>query len=425
MIKFRCGACGQKLGVPDDYAGRLVKCTGCATPVRVPGEIAQKPAAPSAPTDDQFAGLNDFEPTDDFETIDEPDELGGSGELMVLEEDDDADDVDDLTLIAEDEGDDPFAGLNDFNTDTSGEEKEADEQQWQQPGTAQAGEEPQGESLGDAFQGASGGSSAEPRSGATQSDKLWMLKAAHLSFWSAIATIPLICCAPVALSFGGMSSVGSLVGYVGLIAPFVAVVSGIIGIAGAKHFPGQGALWRAITGTIVGAALAAVFLTAMALKLVVSTASSQDENLPAESNQDSGWNQSTPASPDNESQDALDDAGSGHAGVYTGKWALMDDAYSGTLTLAGDGSYRLTIESQGNVTEEAGKWKLTSDEEFIRLSPSAVEGATENPPSYDLVIHGDALYEARGLMELSRPATEPEAVDDEDAFPADDEPADE
>ncbi len=36
MIKFRCTDCNQKLGVPIQHAGKLVKCTTCSKPTRVP-----------------------------------------------------------------------------------------------------------------------------------------------------------------------------------------------------------------------------------------------------------------------------------------------------------------------------------------------------------------------------------------------------
>jgi len=36
LIKFRCGHCGRKLGVPDEYAGRRVRCTQCNEACRVP-----------------------------------------------------------------------------------------------------------------------------------------------------------------------------------------------------------------------------------------------------------------------------------------------------------------------------------------------------------------------------------------------------
>ncbi len=45
MIKFRCPHCDQKLGVPDEYANRRIRCNKCNEPSRVPS-----PAKP-IPTD--------------------------------------------------------------------------------------------------------------------------------------------------------------------------------------------------------------------------------------------------------------------------------------------------------------------------------------------------------------------------------------
>jgi hypothetical protein len=39
MIKYYCPQCSQKLGVPDDYAGRRVRCNKCNTPSEVPSPI--------------------------------------------------------------------------------------------------------------------------------------------------------------------------------------------------------------------------------------------------------------------------------------------------------------------------------------------------------------------------------------------------
>ncbi len=39
MIKFRCSNCGQKLGVPDKYAGRRVRCNKCNEPALVPRSV--------------------------------------------------------------------------------------------------------------------------------------------------------------------------------------------------------------------------------------------------------------------------------------------------------------------------------------------------------------------------------------------------
>lgn len=51
MIKFRCPSCSQKLGVPDEYAGKRVRCTRCKEATQVPQpelpvleEIAVAPA---------------------------------------------------------------------------------------------------------------------------------------------------------------------------------------------------------------------------------------------------------------------------------------------------------------------------------------------------------------------------------------------
>ncbi|MBN2209950.1 MAG: zinc ribbon domain-containing protein [Sedimentisphaerales bacterium] len=36
MIKFRCGGCEKKIGVPTSYAGKVVRCPQCKEPARVP-----------------------------------------------------------------------------------------------------------------------------------------------------------------------------------------------------------------------------------------------------------------------------------------------------------------------------------------------------------------------------------------------------
>jgi DNA-directed RNA polymerase subunit RPC12/RpoP len=36
MIKFNCSSCQKKLGVPDEYAGRRVRCPKCEEPSIVP-----------------------------------------------------------------------------------------------------------------------------------------------------------------------------------------------------------------------------------------------------------------------------------------------------------------------------------------------------------------------------------------------------
>ena len=43
MIKFRCPNCEKKLGVPDEYAGRRVRCNQCSQPCRVPQPKVREP----------------------------------------------------------------------------------------------------------------------------------------------------------------------------------------------------------------------------------------------------------------------------------------------------------------------------------------------------------------------------------------------
>ena len=62
MIKFRCPHCQQKLGVPDEYAGRQIRCNKCSKPSTVPKpvspqsvqspEIADVPAPVNVPDDE-------------------------------------------------------------------------------------------------------------------------------------------------------------------------------------------------------------------------------------------------------------------------------------------------------------------------------------------------------------------------------------
>jgi hypothetical protein len=44
MIKFYCPHCRQKLGVPDEYAGRRVRCSRCKQPGTVPSSTALQPS---------------------------------------------------------------------------------------------------------------------------------------------------------------------------------------------------------------------------------------------------------------------------------------------------------------------------------------------------------------------------------------------
>ncbi len=51
MIKFHCPSCSQKLGVPDDYAGKRIRCSKCSQPTLVPRpEIALPPTEAKSQT---------------------------------------------------------------------------------------------------------------------------------------------------------------------------------------------------------------------------------------------------------------------------------------------------------------------------------------------------------------------------------------
>ncbi len=67
LIKFRCSNCAKKLGVPIDYAGRQVRCTKCGQPCSVPEPgLHVQPAtlpAESAPSDD-IPGVNVWDDED-------------------------------------------------------------------------------------------------------------------------------------------------------------------------------------------------------------------------------------------------------------------------------------------------------------------------------------------------------------------------
>ena len=51
MIKFRCAHCQQKLGVPDEYAGRRIRCSKCGQPgvVPKPAAVSEIPQAKTPP----------------------------------------------------------------------------------------------------------------------------------------------------------------------------------------------------------------------------------------------------------------------------------------------------------------------------------------------------------------------------------------
>ncbi len=75
MIKFRCGDCGQKMGVPEKYAGRAVKCTKCGVGVKVP---EPEPAEPPELDASELVPLDSAdEPFDDYDLHDSFAEDGG------------------------------------------------------------------------------------------------------------------------------------------------------------------------------------------------------------------------------------------------------------------------------------------------------------------------------------------------------------
>lgn len=60
MIKFRCPSCNQKLGVPDEYAGKRVRCTRCKEATQVPQPelpvLEEAAVEPVLETRDEIAG---------------------------------------------------------------------------------------------------------------------------------------------------------------------------------------------------------------------------------------------------------------------------------------------------------------------------------------------------------------------------------
>ncbi len=60
MIKFHCPSCNQKLGVPDEYAGKRVRCTRCKEATQVPQPelpvLEEIAVAPALETGDEIGG---------------------------------------------------------------------------------------------------------------------------------------------------------------------------------------------------------------------------------------------------------------------------------------------------------------------------------------------------------------------------------
>ncbi len=59
MIKFRCSSCNQKIGVPQKYAGKNVKCPKCSSPNSVP-EPDPTPPVEEPVVDDGFGLLGEL-----------------------------------------------------------------------------------------------------------------------------------------------------------------------------------------------------------------------------------------------------------------------------------------------------------------------------------------------------------------------------
>lgn len=82
MIKFRCGECGQKMGVPEKYAGRGVKCTGCGIGVKVPVPPEPEELDPSelVAVDDHDEAFDDY----DLNHSDDSGDMSGLDDLGAL-----------------------------------------------------------------------------------------------------------------------------------------------------------------------------------------------------------------------------------------------------------------------------------------------------------------------------------------------------
>lgn len=57
MIRFRCGQCGQKIGVPEAHAGKRGKCPKCGAVVTIPAPAPAAVAAPQEPPIDPLTEL--------------------------------------------------------------------------------------------------------------------------------------------------------------------------------------------------------------------------------------------------------------------------------------------------------------------------------------------------------------------------------
>lgn len=76
MIKFRCGSCNQKLGVPDEWAGKRIRCNRCKEPCLVPHPQIELQAVPS---------LSTSIAAPDLETEEQKDGIGITSDLLDLQ----------------------------------------------------------------------------------------------------------------------------------------------------------------------------------------------------------------------------------------------------------------------------------------------------------------------------------------------------
>jgi hypothetical protein len=196
-----------------------------------------------------------------------------------------------------------------------------------------------------------------------------MLTCAHISFWAADLPLIMVCC--LSRVVGGADTTLGMVNWVvaAFVAPLVAIVCGIIGIAGAKHFPGRGAMWRSIVGVVAGSIflLAGIALTVVGFA-AMSMFNSASTQIQQQQRQD---------------QIAL-------VGTYEGKWSQGPADFSGKLVLNADQTYTLTITSGGSSTVEEGGWQTILG--MVSLRPkdaSTPDGFSNDPDKIDTLMYDE------------------------------------
>lgn len=66
MLKFTCEFCGQRLGVPDTFAGKRVRCTKCRAISTVPAPVKGRPSPPPPAANTPQAEVVQAEEVDDL-----------------------------------------------------------------------------------------------------------------------------------------------------------------------------------------------------------------------------------------------------------------------------------------------------------------------------------------------------------------------